>query len=229
MPSQLPTCSRASSATAIARRGRLARTASTAARPPSGSRPARSRSARSPTSVSQQPIEPQRAGEPVGLSGHVPHLAAVAGRAGRACGRRSMTPPPTPTSPGDVEHVVGSAARPAAMLGQRAEVGLVGDGDAARPARAPRPGRSARGTSRQPRLGACRTMPVRLRGRCPPRRRRRRRTPGFGAAARPAAGERGQVRDGLVDRQVAARAVHAHQLVDGATQADDAPRRASRR
>ena len=85
----------------------------------------------------------------------MPDLAAVAGRAGQG--------PPVDDDAAadadlarDVDDVVGAERRAAARLGQGAEVGLVGDDDRHLRRQAPRPARSASGTSGQPRFGAVR-------------------------------------------------------------------------
>ena len=76
-----------------AQRGRDPASARAASRRPrrdrrSGGRPARRSSAASPTSVSQQPTEPQRHGAAVRVDRHVPDLAAVAGGTGQRLRRR---------------------------------------------------------------------------------------------------------------------------------------------
>ncbi len=72
IPSHWPVASSASSAPASPASA-SASTASTAAVPPSAGRPARTRSASSPTSVSQQPTEPHRQVAPAsGLTGRWP-------------------------------------------------------------------------------------------------------------------------------------------------------------
>ena len=111
------------------RRPPRASTASTSPPPPPVGRPARRSSAASPTSVSQQPIEPQRQARPVRVDRHVPDLAAVARDSGQRQRRRRSAPPPTPYSP-EMNSTSSDADRGATpKLDQRAEVGIVGDGD----------------------------------------------------------------------------------------------------
>ena len=82
MPSQRPTWSRALRAAGEPASASFS-IASTSPRPPPVGRPAMRSSAASPTSVSQQPTEPQRHGDAVRVDRHVADLAAVARRPGQ--------------------------------------------------------------------------------------------------------------------------------------------------
>ena len=133
------------------------RSSSTAAPPPSGSSPARSSSADSPTSVSQQPIDPQRHRRPSGLTGKCPISPAKPwwppiGRPPRRC-RRRRRPHPTRTPCGQ------SRTGPETGFGQCAEVGVVADRDRQMVGRATDASASASATSIQPRFGAATTRP----------------------------------------------------------------------
>ena len=96
----------ATDAGAIASSGRLAgrrpraRTASTASRPPSAVARAAASNARSPISVSQQPTRAAAARAAVGVDRHVPDLAARSPPPRSAARPSTISPPPTPTSPG---------------------------------------------------------------------------------------------------------------------------------
>ena len=82
--------------------------------------------ARSPISVSQQPREPQRAARPAGIDRHVADLGGIPRAADErlAADRHAAADPDLAH---DVNDVVDVDGRPAPVLGQAAEVRLVGD------------------------------------------------------------------------------------------------------
>ena len=121
-----------------------------------GCRPARGACA-SPTSVSQQPIEPQRQARPSGLTVQVADLAGKAGDAGQQAPVDDQAAADADLAR-HVQDVVDADGRAAPRLAEDARVGVVGDrdrdgGPSARARRAPS------GTSIQPRLGAIDTRP----------------------------------------------------------------------
>ena len=80
-----------------------------------------------PTSVSQQPRLPQWHGRPLGVEAQVADLAGVAAGALEAVAAGDDARTDADVA-GDVDELVGADARAAGVLGQRAEVGVVGQG-----------------------------------------------------------------------------------------------------
>ncbi len=105
-----------------------ARTSAMPWRPASTGRPARASSRPSPTSVSQQPVEPQRQGRPSGLSVMWPTSPAKP-EAPDTSRPSSTTPPPTPTSPEMYTTLSTPWATPRRTLAEDAGVGVVEDVD----------------------------------------------------------------------------------------------------
>ena len=225
-PQPRPTSASAPSAVASPAAAR-ASTASTAARPPSTGRPARASRAGSPTSVSQQPIEPHRqvrAGHRV--DGHVPDLAAEAGDPGQRPAADDQ-PAAETDFPGQEDHVLGAGRRAPALLGEGAEVGFVGHRD--------RHGGAERGSER---LSERDITPAEV------RRRRHEAVvtthdaddghadPDEGVVLprrRHAVGELAEVGDDVVDGEVTTRPIDAHEVDHVTTHARRPPRRVSRR
>ena len=170
IPSHRPTSARAASAVASPAAA-SARTASTAALPPSAGRPARTQQRlladlRLPAADRAAPA--RGAGERVDRACARPRRRS---RRRPVSGRPpTMIPPPTPTSPDRKIDVVGAGRGAAAMLGEGAEVGLVGDRDRRR--RAERLGRAPAERRRRASRGSAPSTRSRRRG---GRRRRRRR------------------------------------------------------
>ena len=172
-----------------------------------GSRPVR-RSAPSPTSVSQHPIEPQRHCAPSGLTGRWPISPAYPARPGQRAPADDHAAADADLAR-DEQQVVDAHRRAAPVLGQRAQVGIVGDRDRDVDRELARQQAPPSGTSTQPRLGAIDTSPS-----------LRRTTPATATpmpisgpsrrAARSVSASAARSATIVVDGEVAARAVDAH-------------------